>query len=134
MERRKSGLMVLVVCAISLVIGCAKPPEQKFAAAREALGAAKAAEADQYAPVEFASAQALFDEAVKKTGVEKRKLFFSRNYEEVASILDEAAEAARKAVQSADAEKERMRQEAEAKKATEDQKKKKAPRAIKKRK
>lgn len=69
---------ILVACSVLLLLllvsGCAKPPTEEIEAAKAAIEAAKAAEADVYAPNEFGAAQSALADAEAKVGNKKYDL------------------------------------------------------------
>ena len=71
MRRVSVCISVVAVCFSLMMIGCAKEPKQEFAAAKSAVDAAKAAEADKYASQEFAAVQDSLSAAVAEIAKQK---------------------------------------------------------------
>jgi hypothetical protein len=107
MNTLRIRVVVPLLAAVSLtVFGCASPPEAEKKAADEAVSAAKAAGAEQYAPSEFAAMTA----AVKKAESEMASKSYKEakaTYESVKTAAGNAATAAAagKTAAKADAEK-----------------------------
>lgn len=87
---------VVTLLALSLVaVACASPPEAEKKAADSAVAAAQAAEAEKYAPSEFAAMTA----AIKKAEAEMS----SKAYKEAKASYESARDLAEKAARAAEA-------------------------------
>ncbi|HUI93353.1 MAG TPA: hypothetical protein VLX68_13990 [Chitinivibrionales bacterium] len=87
---------IAAVAGISLMmVGCAKEPMQEEAAAKAAVDAAKAAQADKYVASDFMALQASLTSALDDIQAQKKKSPMSRNYEKAkASLVSITAKAA----------------------------------------
>ena len=98
-----SSLLVLVLVAAFVAVGCAKPPDEDMNAANQAVSDAKAAEADAYASSELASAQGSLDSA--KTEIEAQKQKWFPNYDKAKEFIATAKKGAETAKTTAAANK-----------------------------
>jgi hypothetical protein len=89
--------------ALTTIIGCAQPPRQKTADAKEALDYAESVGAGSLEAAEFQLANNAFSEALNTIVIENRKLSFLRNYDKANKLLDDAVKLAEKASESAKA-------------------------------
>ncbi len=91
---RNFSKMALVV-AVALSIGaCAKPPVEALDAARAALDAAQAAEADRYVNDLYLAAADSFSLAQTEIETQNAKSAFTRNYDRAAALLAFVSETA----------------------------------------
>ena len=102
------SLFVLVSMALMLT-GCGEVPQADIDAAQSALDAAKAAEADRYAPDMYNAAKKTFDDAMAMVEEEKSAMF--SNYDEASTKLQQAATEANSAAQAVPAKKEEVKGE-----------------------
>ncbi|MFT5365325.1 MAG: hypothetical protein ACI8V2_000262 [Candidatus Latescibacterota bacterium] len=103
----RSALNFCLILGLTLVVaGCAKPPTQELDAAKSALEAAKAAEAEIYAPDTYRSATNAMNDANAK--VEQK------DYEGAKTSAVQAKEFADRAKSEADTNKRQTRDEAQA--------------------
>lgn len=97
--------LVLAVLAVSLYIGCAKPPTEEIDAAKAAIESAKLAGAEEYAPDELKAATDKLAEAEEKVNM--------KDYEAAKSLAKEAEEKAKLAAEVAPVNKEKVKEELE---------------------
>ena len=91
---RNFSKMALVV-AVALSVGaCAKPPVEALEAARVALDAAQAGEADRYVSDLYLAAADSFSLAQTEIETQNAKSAFTRNYDHAASLLTYVSETA----------------------------------------
>lgn len=103
----RSVLNFCLIMGLTLVaVGCAKPPTQELDAAKAALDAAKAAEAEVYAPDTYRSASNAMSEA--NTKVEQK------DYEGAKASAIQTKELADRAKSEANTNKQQIRDEAQA--------------------
>jgi DNA repair exonuclease SbcCD ATPase subunit len=103
----RSVLNFCLILGFTLAVaGCAKPPQLELDAANAALAAAKAAEADVYAPDTFRSASTAMNEANAKVE--------TKDYEGAKASAIQAKETADRAKSEADTNKQQTRDEAQA--------------------
>jgi len=101
----KMGLIVCI-CALSLILACAKPPTQEIANAEKAIADAKAKEADLYVQDMFTKAQ---DEMKKATD-----LVTAKKFDEAKTAALEAAKMAQQSVTLIEQNKQKLKEELEA--------------------
>jgi len=101
----KMGL-VICMCALSLILACAKPPTQEMADAAKAIEDAKAKEADLYVQDVFTAAQ----DEMKKAG----EMVTEKKYDEAKTAALEAAKMAQESVTLIEQNKQKMKEELEA--------------------
>ena len=135
MKAKQVVAILAIVLAMSMMIGCAKAPQQDMDAAKAALDAAKAAEADRYVPAQYNAVKDSVDAALAEVERQNSKFALFRSYGKAQTKLQEALTAATAAKEAAAVEKEKVRAEAQdlitkAQAAIEDSRKlmKKAPR------
>jgi ribose 1,5-bisphosphokinase PhnN len=87
MSIKNLTLTLFVVLALVMVIGCAKAPQQEVDAAKAALDAAKAAEADRYLPAEFNAVQDSLNAALAEIEKQNSKFALTRNYNRAKALL-----------------------------------------------
>jgi hypothetical protein len=103
--------IVLGVLVMLFIVGCSKPPEAEMSAATTAMDAAKAAEADQYAPDAYRMAQDTLQAAQEAKVEQDGKFALFRKYGKSKEMFVSAKSLADKAAADAAAETERVRQE-----------------------
>jgi hypothetical protein len=96
---------------MSLFAGCAEPPQQEIDAAKAAIEAAKAAEADTYAASEHQAAQDSLSAAMAEIDAQSREFAIFRSYDKASSLLKASVSAATMAQQNAVENKARMQTE-----------------------
>ncbi len=104
-------VMVLAVMALPLLWGCSKPPELEMQAANTAIQAARAAEAEEYAPQSLTVAQDTLNAAMALKEEQDGKFALFRSYGKAKAQFVRAEALAQKATSDAQAEKERVRLE-----------------------
>ena len=102
----KMGLIVVCMCALSLIFACAKPPTKEIADAEKAIADAKANEADLYVQDVFTKAQ----DEMKKAG----EMVTAKKYDEAKTAAMEAAKMAQQSVTLIEQNKQKMKEELEA--------------------
>lgn len=108
----KRMVFALAVLALPLlVVGCSKPPEVEMQKANATIQAARAAEADMYAPQSLAAAQDTLNLAMQMKQEQDSKFALFRSYGKAKAMFVRADVAAQKATADAQAEKERVRLE-----------------------
>ncbi len=114
MRMRKMTFVLPLLVVLAVVAGCAKPPQADVDSAKQAVEAARAAQASEYAPESFRSAedaQAQLDTELK---AQEEKFALFRSYKKAAELAGAAKAAAEKAATDAAAGKEQAKGEAEA--------------------
>ncbi len=109
MRKLYAGLLVLALIAL---VACAKPPQQQIDAAKAALAAAKAAQADVYAPDSLKAAQDK-DAALDAELATQQSKFF-KSYKVATQMTTDLQQLADKAKADAVAGKEKAKADAEA--------------------
>jgi phage-related protein len=102
----KMGLIVVCMCALSLIFACAKPPTKEIADAEKAIADAKANEADLYVQDVFTKAQ----DEMKKAG----EMVTAKKYDEAKTAAMEAAKMAQQSVTLIEQNKQKLKEELEA--------------------
>ena len=82
-----------ITCAVALTVACSAPPQKEIDRAQQAVGAARAAGAEQYAPDSFAEATAALQQSHDAVNQRDYRLALSR----AVDASDRAQEAARAA-------------------------------------
>jgi hypothetical protein len=90
MSKKRFLLTLGVVVVLSLVIGCAKAPQQEVDAAKAALEAAKTAEGDRYLPDLYNAAQDTLNAALAEIETQNSKFALTRNYGKAKQLLASA--------------------------------------------
>ncbi len=98
-------LVFALLCCVTLLSGCAKPPTEEVAKAEKALEDAKAKEVNVYLEETFKKAEA----SLKKA----KDLMVEKNYREAKPAAEEAASSLQLALSQVDAAKAKMKTEAE---------------------
>jgi hypothetical protein len=108
---KRLALIVAAVALLAVIVGCSKPPEAEIQRAQTALDAAKAAEAETYAPDSYGAALESFNgaEAAKKEQDSKFALF--RSYGKTKDMYASAEEMLNNATSEAVTKKEEVHQE-----------------------
>jgi hypothetical protein len=101
--------IVLAVLALLLVVGCSKPPEPEMQNTQAAMQAAKAAEAEQYAPQSFRTAMDTLNAAKAAKEEQDSKFSLFRSYGKSKAMFVSAQSLMEKATGDAQAEKERVK-------------------------
>jgi len=109
----KTRVIAIVMLAIVLVFlaGCSKPPQMEMQNANVALQAAKAAEAEQYAPTAYRAAMDSLNAANAAKQQQDSKFALFRGYGKSKEMFVKAEVAAKQAEAQAKTEKERVKQE-----------------------
>jgi hypothetical protein len=107
----KRVTLALMALMLLVVVGCSKAPEAEMTAASAALDAARAGEADGYAPASFQMAQDTLNAAQAAKTEQDGKFALFRSYGKSKEMFVSAQALAEKATQDAAAEKERVKQE-----------------------
>lgn len=112
MSIKNLTLTLFVVLALVMVIGCAKAPQQEVDAAKAALDAAKAAEADRYLPAEFNAVQDSLNAALAEIEKQNSKFALTRNYNRAKALLASVVTLANQAKDQVAAKKEEVQAQA----------------------
>ncbi|MDZ7263468.1 MAG: septation ring formation regulator EzrA [candidate division KSB1 bacterium] len=112
MSIKNLTLTLFVILALVMVIGCAKAPQQEVDAAKAALDAAKAAEADRYLPAEFNAVQDSLNAALAEIEKQNSKFALTRNYNRAKALLASVVTLANQAKDQVDAKKEEVKAQA----------------------
>ena len=94
----KSTLALLALAALA---GCAQPPTEEIAKADEAMDAARAAEAPDYAPTEWAAVEDHREQLDSELDSQRQASALSRSYEHARSLAAETTELADQAAAEA---------------------------------
>jgi hypothetical protein len=113
MKVKQVVAILTIILAMSMMIGCAKAPQQDIDAAKAALEAAKAAEADRYVPAQYNAVKDSVDTALAEVERQNSKFVLFRSYGKVQKKLQEALAAANAAKDGATVEKEKVKAEAQ---------------------
>lgn len=105
--------VLVVVFAMALMVGCAKVPQQELDAAKAAMDAAKAAEADRYVPELFNAAKDSLNAATAEIEKQNSKFALFRSYKRAKDLVAKATAGANDAVAQAAVKKEEVKKEAE---------------------
>lgn len=84
----------LFVGALSLTAACAQAPQEAIDAANQALEAARTAEAPDYAPEKWQTAQDALNSAMTEIQAQNEKFALFRSYSEASQLLENATQAA----------------------------------------
>ena len=103
-------------CAALLLVltGCDSPPASELDAARQALDAARSAEADTYAPDEIGKASATLKEAEAEIAVQDESFALTRSYDQARELVSRATSEAEAATAAAGENKAEVKVQAEA--------------------
>jgi hypothetical protein len=113
MTKRVVTTLAVLAMMLLLVAGCSKPPEAEMQAAQVAIDAARTAEAEQYSPASWRTAQDTLNAANAAKQEQDSKFALFRSYGASKDMFVRAQALAEKASADAAAEKERMRVEVE---------------------
>lgn len=112
MKAKTFLIIVGVIFGLVLMAGCAKKaPQEDINTAQSAFEAAKAAEADRYAPDEFKTAKDALDTALAEVNHQNSRFGPTRNYDQARQLLQSATIAANTATDAATANKEKVHTE-----------------------
>jgi hypothetical protein len=104
--------VLVVIFAMTLIVGCAKVPQQELDAAKAALDAAKAVEADRYAPELYNAVRDSLNAINAEIEKQNSKFALFRSYSKAKNMLAAALTAANTAKETAAANKEKVKAEA----------------------
>jgi len=104
--------VLVVIFAMTLIVGCAKVPQQELDAAKAALDAAKAVEADRYAPELYNAVKDSLNAINAEIEKQNSKFALFRSYSKAKNMLAAALTAANTAKETALANKEKVKTEA----------------------
>ncbi len=107
----KRTVIALALVALPLLWGCSKPPEAEMQKATADMQAARAAEAEQYAPQALTTAQDTLNAAMSLKQEQDSKFALFRSYGKAKAMYQRADVLAQKAATDAAAEKERVKQQ-----------------------
>ncbi|MCG3120835.1 MAG: hypothetical protein ALAOOOJD_03730 [bacterium] len=102
-----------LVFALALLAGCAKVPQETLDAAKAAVEAAKAGEADRYLADAFNAAQDSLNAAIAEIQTQESKFALTRNYDRATALLNSAISAANAAKDAVAAKKDEVKAEAQ---------------------
>jgi len=88
MKSKLSCMTIIAGLALTLLVGCAKPPQQELDVAKAAYETARKAEADRYVTNEFTMAQDSLNVAITEIETQNSKSAFSRNYSRAKELLE----------------------------------------------
>jgi len=115
MKIKTAGIGVVALGLAALLTGCAEPPTADIDAAKQALEAARAAEADQYAGAALTQAEDAVASMDAEVKAQQDRFALFRSYDKAKELAAAAATAGQTASTEAAAGKERVKAEAEAK-------------------
>ena len=107
----KRMVFALALVALPLLWGCSKPPEADMQKATASMQAARAAEAEQYAPQALTTAQDTLNAAMSLKQEQDSKFALFRSYGKAKAMYLRADVLAQKAATDAAAEKEKVKQQ-----------------------
>jgi hypothetical protein len=105
----KRMVFALALVALPLLWGCSKPPEAEMQKATASMQAARAAEAEQYAPQALTTAQDTLNAAMSLKQEQDSKFALFRSYGKAKAMYMRADVLAQKAATDAAAEKEKVK-------------------------
>jgi len=108
---KKALLLAFIAIGLLVIAGCSKPPEAEMAAAKVAIDAARAAEAEQYVPQQFRMASDSMNAANAMKTEQDGKFALFRAYGKSKEAFVRVEGIANKVTEDAKAEKERVRQQ-----------------------
>lgn len=114
MKMRAILSLMLVGLMMTLIVGCAKAPQEKIDAAKAAVDAAIAAGADKYVADKMQAAQDSLNAALAEIEGQNSKFALGRNYGNAARLLDAVKSLADEATGEVAARKEEVKNEANA--------------------
>jgi hypothetical protein len=106
--------MPLLLLGLAMVMGCAKPPQEAIDSAKQAIEAARAAGAGDYAAESLRMAEDKVNAMNTELEAQMKKFALMRSFKNVATMAADAKSAGEKAVADAAAGKEKAKGEAEA--------------------
>jgi hypothetical protein len=109
---KRSMLLTVAAVAMFVAVGCAKPPQEDIAAAQAEMDRANQAQAQTWAPTEYAKANEAMSAAQAEIKTQDEKWF--KNYDKAKELLANAKDDAAKASEAAAANKEQAKKDAEA--------------------
>jgi hypothetical protein len=110
---KRASVSIVIAAALVLAAGCSKPPETEIQASRDALSAAREAQAAEYAPESLQSAEDALERLEAELKVQEERFALMRSYDTATSLANEAKTSAERAASDAASGKERMRVEVE---------------------
>jgi hypothetical protein len=108
-----AGGLKLICLLILFFGGCSSVPEDKLNSAQEALDRARQAKADVYAVDEYTQAVQTLEDAEAAIETENEKWFFSRDYSQAGTLLENAVKLATEAADAAPGNEQLARENAE---------------------
>ena len=106
--------MPLLLLGLAMVMGCAKPPQEAVDSAKQAIEAARAAGATDYAPESLRMAEDKANAMTTELEAQNKKFALMRSYKNVSVMAADAKAAGEKAVADATTGKEKAKADAEA--------------------
>jgi hypothetical protein len=103
---------ILLILALVALVGCDKPPTEDVASADQAMNAARAAEAADYAAETWSAAESHHQQLQAELDAQQKAFALSRSYDKAKTLATETKELADKAAAEAVTGKDRARQEA----------------------
>jgi len=113
MLSKKTMIFGLMMLALVAFVGCAKAPQEVIDAAKAAVDAAKAVEADRYAADLYNAAKDTLDQALAEVENQNGKFALTRSYGIAQKLLEGAIAAANSAKEAAVANKAKVQTEAQ---------------------
>lgn len=95
MQTKKSLTLLSAFAAVSLLVGCASPPQAELDAAKADIEAAKTAEAETYATAEFQAASDSLSAATAEITTQEGKFALFRNYDRAKALISSASSGAK---------------------------------------
>jgi hypothetical protein len=108
----RKALTLLTLVLVAAALGCAKPPQAEIDAASQAMDAAQAAGAPDYAPDAWAKAQASEAELEAELTAQKDAFALSRSYEKAKNLAEATKSQAESAATQAQTGKEQAKNDA----------------------
>ncbi|MBN1758243.1 MAG: hypothetical protein JW863_08000 [Chitinispirillaceae bacterium] len=88
LQHNKVNLIVAVTCMVCFMGGCAKAPDAELAAAKQAIQAAKDAEADVFMSKNYANLEKAMEMVETEIARQKTKFVMMRKYKNVTEMLE----------------------------------------------
>ena len=110
--RSPIGKVIVILLSIAALVGCDKPPQEDVASADQAMNAARAAEAPDYAQEAWGAAESHRQQLQAELDSQQKAFAFSRSYDKARTLATETTELAEKAAAEAATGKEHARQQA----------------------
>jgi hypothetical protein len=114
MRRNQVIVGVLLLAAATVLVGCAKPPQQEIDAAKASLAAAEQAEAPKYAAESWDKAQQAMNAVNAELEAQAAKFALFRSYTKAKQLIADATNVANAAKDAGVAGKEKAKNEAKA--------------------